>query len=183
MTSATSPPQRLLGVNPATREHQLVRARGADQPRQQPARAHVAVGHANVDEGHAEHRLPARVADVGREREREPEARRRPVDGGDHRLRQGAELKDQRGHVLLVCEPIARLVAAVVCGRCSVPVQVEAGAEPPAGAGEDERATRALDGRPAQLLVQLLAQLGGHRIEMLRSVERDPAHVRSRLVD
>ena len=95
-------PQRLLGVDPAPGEHQLVRARGADQAGQQPARAHVAVRDADVDEGRAEHRLGLGVADVAAERQREAEAGGRAVDGRDHRLRQRAQLEDERRHVLLV---------------------------------------------------------------------------------
>ena len=76
---------------------------------------HVAVRHADVDEGGAEHRAARRVADVAAEREREAEARGRPVDGGDHRLRRRAQPQDQPRHVLLVAEAVARRVA---CRRC-----------------------------------------------------------------
>ena len=67
-----------------------------------------------------------------------------PVDGRDHRLRQRAQREDQRGHVLLVGEPVARLVAAVVSRRRAVAVQVEPGAEAAAGAGQDHRAAGAV---------------------------------------
>ena len=38
--------------------------------------------------------------------------------------------EDQARHVLLVAEPVARVVGAVVAGRRAVAAQVEAGAEP-----------------------------------------------------
>src|SRR6201994_2188382 len=100
-------PQRPLGIYAAPGEHQLMRARGADQPRQEPADAHVAVRHADVDERGAEQGLARGVADVAAERECQAEAGRRAVDGRDHRLRQRAQLQDQPRHVLLVGEAVA----------------------------------------------------------------------------
>ena len=59
--SATRPMRAASSASHAAAgQHQLVRARGADQPRQQPAHAHVAVGDADVDEGGAEDGAPAR---------------------------------------------------------------------------------------------------------------------------
>ena len=109
--------QCLLGVQAPAGEHQLVRARGADQARQQPAGPHVAVGQADVQERRAEHRSRGGVADVATERQRQPEARSGAVDRRDHRLRQRAQPQHQRGHVLLVGQAVARFVAAVVAGR------------------------------------------------------------------
>ena len=55
-----------------------------------------------------------RDADVGAEHEREPAAGGGPVDRGDDRLRQRAQVRDQRGDVLLHGE--ARLRAAEALG-------------------------------------------------------------------
>ena len=84
--------------------------------------------------------------------------------------------------MLLVGEPVARLVRAVVLGRGAVAVQVEARAEAAARAREDRRAARALAGEREELIVQRLAQLGSHRVELLGAVERQPADVLGRLV-
>src|ERR1035437_1450994 len=175
-------PQSLLRVDPAPGEHQLVRARGADQAGKQPAGAHVAVGDPDVDERRPEHSLLARVADVAAKRQREPEAGRWSVDGCDHGLRERAQPEDQGGHVLLFAQPVAGLVAAVVAGGRAVAVQVQARAEAAARAGQDDRATGAVDRGPAQLLVELLAELRGHRVELIRPVESEPANVRCGLV-
>src|SRR5436190_3422041 len=80
-------PLGLVGVDAAAREHELVRARRADQPRQQPAHRHVAVRHADVHEGDPEDRAARRVADVAAEGEGEAESGRGAVDRGDDRLR------------------------------------------------------------------------------------------------
>src|SRR5258707_8413652 len=50
-----------------------------------------------------------------------------PVDRGDHRLGEGTQAEHQARHVLLVGEPVARLVAAVVAGRTAVAGEVQAG--------------------------------------------------------
>ena len=87
-----------------------MRARRTDQARQEPARGHVAVGDADVDERCAKDSLGRGVADVAAQRERQAESGGRPVDCRDHRLGQSAQREDQRRHVLLVGEPVARLV-------------------------------------------------------------------------
>ena len=168
-------PLGLLGGHAPGGQHQLVGARGADQPRQQPARAHVAVGDADVQEHRAEDGAVRGVADVAAEREREPEAGRRPVDGGDHGLRRLAQLQHEPRHVLLAAEPVARVVGAVVARRLAVAVQVEADAERPPGAGHDDGAARAVGGDPVELLVQRAAELGVHRVEGVGAVEREDA--------
>ena len=72
---------------------------------------------------------------------------------------------------------------AVVARRRAVPVQVEARAEAAPGAGEDHGADRALGRDPAQLDVQRLAQLGGHRVQLLGAVENQATNVRRGLLD
>ncbi len=138
---------------------------------------------ADVDEGGAEHGLGARVADVAAERERQAEAGGGAVDGCDHGLGQGAQPEHELGHVLLVVEAVAGQVAFVVGRRGAVAAQVDAGAEAAAGAGQDHRATGALQGDPAQLHVQRLAQLGGHRVELIGPVERELNDVRGGFLD
>ena len=137
-----------------TGEHQLVRARGADQPRQEPARAHVAVGHADVQEDRAKDGLGRREPDVAAERERQPEARRRTVHRRDHRLRRLAQLQDQPRHVLLVPQAVAGVVTAVVARRLAVAAQVEPDAERLARARQHDRPARAVGREPIELLVQ-----------------------------
>ena len=146
--------RRLVSVEAPAGEHQLVGAGGADQPRQQPARGHVAIRQADVDERGAEHGAARRVADVARARERDPEARRTAVHRGDHRLRRRAHLEDQPRHVLLVAEVVPRGVAAVVTRRLAVAAQVDTGAEPTPGAGQDNRPAGAVGRDGTQLFVQ-----------------------------
>ena len=116
-------------------------------------------------------------------RQREPEAGRRTVDRRDHRLRKRSEPEHEPRHVLLIGEPVARLVAAVVAGRGAVAVEVKPGAEATPCAGEDHRAAASLGRDPAQLDVQRLAQLGGHRVELLGPVERELHNVRRGFLD
>jgi hypothetical protein len=85
--------------------------------------------------------------------------------------------------VLLVGEAVARLVLAVVVRRGAVAAEVHAGAEAAPGAGQDDRATRALGGDPAQLHVQRLAQLGRHGVELIGPVECQLGDVRGGLLD
>src|SRR4051812_6288999 len=163
----------LLDVDAAAGEHELVRARRPDQPRQQPADRHVAVRHADVHERHPEDRAARRVADVAAEREGEAEPRGGAVERGDDRLRRVAQAHDQARHVLLVGEAIPRRVAAVVARRVAVAAQVEAGAEPPPGAREHDGAARAIGGDGIELLVQRTAELGRHRVQPVGAVERE----------
>ena len=78
----------------------------------------------------------------------------------------------------MVGEAIARLVAPKVVRRAAVAVEVQTGAERPSGAGEDRHPARAVPGDR----YELRAQLGGHRVQLLRAVEREQADVRRRLV-
>jgi len=85
--------------------------------------------------------------------------------------------------VLLVGEPVARFVASVILRRGAIAMQIESRAEAAAGTGQYHRATGALRGGRAQLAVQRLAQLAGHRVELLGAIEREPAYVGDRLID
>ena len=169
-----------VGVEAPAGQHQLVGAGGADQARQQPARRHVAVRQADVDEGRAEDRAACRVADVARTRERDPEPRRPAVHCGDHRLRRRAHLQDQPRHVLLVAEVVPRQVAAVVPRRLPVAAQVDAGTEAAPGPGHDHRPAGAVGRDRPQLFVQRGAQVGVDRVQLLGPVERHEPHMRGR---
>jgi hypothetical protein len=151
--------------------------RGPDEPRKQPARAHVAVRDPDVDERRPQHRRPRGVPDVAAEREGEAEARGGPVDGGYDRLRRLAQRQDKPRHVLLVGEVIARGVAAVGARGLPVAAEIEPDAEPPAGAGEHDRAARPVATDAIELLVKRLGQLRGHRIEPVGAVEGDELDV------
>ena len=60
-----------------------------------------------------------------------------------------------------------------VCGRAAVAAEVEAGAEPPAGAGEHHDAAGVVDGDGVEGGVEALDQPGRHRVQLLRAVHRD----------
>ena len=104
-----------VGVEDAPGEHQLLGPRRADQAGQQPR---VPMSHAdrpmrmNAALNLADSR---RQADVGAEHQGEPAAGGRAVDGGDDRLRQRAQVRDQRGDVLLHGEPGLRAARGPRC--------------------------------------------------------------------
>ena len=60
-------------------------------------------------------------------------------------------------------------------GRLAVALQVEADAERAPRAGQDDGAARAVGGDPVELVVERLAELGGHRVELVGPVEREHA--------
>ena len=92
-------------------------------------------------------------------------------------------LQDQPRHVLLVAEPVARRVGAVVARARR---RSRAGRRPRRSRGPAPVSTTARQERSAaiavELLVQRLAQLGGHRVELVRAVERQHPHGRRRSV-
>ena len=71
------------------------------EPRQQPRGADVARRQADLDERGRELRRLGGEAHIGAEHERESPAGGRAVDRGDDRLRERAQVRDQRGDVLL----------------------------------------------------------------------------------
>ena len=129
---------RLLGFEDPAGEHQLLRAGRADEARQEPARADVACRQADADERRVELRRACGEADVGAEHEGEATTGGGAVDRGDHRLRQRAQVRDQRGDVLLHRERRPASDRGARCaGAAAVAAEVEAGAEAASRARED----------------------------------------------
>src|ERR1019366_2471791 len=89
----------------------------------------------------------------------------------------------ESGHVLLVGETIAWLVATVVARCGPIAAEIHTGAEAPPGARQDDRARRAVCRDPTQLDVQRLAQLRGHRVQLVGPVQRELADLARRFLD
>ena len=85
-------------------------------------------------------------ADVRAEHEGEAAAGGRPVDGGDHRLGQRAQVRDEVGDEPLHGEAALGRSEVVAVRRRPEAAEVEAGAEAPPGAGQDHDAGIGVDG-------------------------------------
>ena len=119
--------------------------------------------------------LRGRDADVAAEGEGEPAAGGRAVHRGDHRLREAPQPRDQRGDVLLRRHAGLHPTQALAARWGAVAGEVEPGAEPAAGAGEDDRSARPVAAGVVQRLVELLDELRGHRVQAVGTVEGQQA--------
>ena len=160
----------LGGIDEPAGQHHLERLRRAHESRQQPAHADVAARQADAHERHVELGRRGRHSHVATEGERQSSAGGGAVDGGDDRLRQGAHVRDELGDVLLRLHPRAHLTPALGVGRRTGAAQVEAGAEPAAGAREDDDAALAVVARPFEGAVQIGDQLVRHGVEALGTI-------------
>ena len=136
---------------------------------------------ADVDERRAEDRLARRVADVARERERDPEAGRRPLTAAIT----GCGVARSCAGSAATCAPGWRSGRAPRrCRRCPAPARSRAGRRRrrtprPAPVRTIARHERSAAMR-RELVVQRRAQLGRHRVQLVGAVERHEPHVRRR---
>ena len=158
------PLERVGGGEPAVRRHPLERPREPEQPMDEPRAAGVR-DEADPDEPGDEGRRVRRDPEVARAGEREARARRCAVDGGDDGLLERADEADVR---------VVRLLERLVdrAGDLAELLQVLAGAEPLAGARDDDAADRGVL-RLVERLPQGGVEVAVERVVDLRPVERD----------
>jgi hypothetical protein len=174
-------PLGLAGVDHPAGEQQLEGAGGPDEARQQPADADVAARQADAHEGHVEAGLGRGEAHVAGEGEGEAPTRGRAVHGGDDRLAQAPQLRHERRDVLLGRHAGLHGAEALCPGGGAGALQVEAGAEAAAGAGEDHDPARPVGGDRVECGVQVGDQLVAHGVEPLGAVERQEGDARLRV--
>ena len=165
---------RLLGVDDATGEHELLGPGGADDAGEEPARADVAGAEPDADEGGVEPRLGGGEADVAAQDEGEPASAGGTVDRCDDRLAEAPELGDERGDLLLDGEALLDPATAVSGRRgLAVAAEVEAGAEPAPCAGEDDHPAVGVASRFVERVVEGRDEAGVHGVEPVGPVEGD----------
>ena len=143
-----------------------------DEAGEQIGGAHLAARHPDPDRLGRE---PGRLggdAQVARVREREPAAVGGAVDRGDHRLREPAERRDRVAEVRLPAHPGRGSFEAGRRRRRSDALQVEAGAEPPAGAGEHDRRARLVTREAGERRVEAVEERDVDRVQALGPVQR-----------
>ena len=166
--------QGLLRREHAAREHPFRGARHADEPRQEPRAARL--GHdAAAGEDEADARGRGRDADVHRQRHGDPEAHRRPVDGGDHRLLhvEDAQRYPPASVAMLarrLASPPRRAVEGLPAAR-----QIGPRAERAARARDDHRAHGIVGIRLVERRDQLVDHHGRHGVQPLGPVEGEGA--------
>ncbi len=99
----------------------------------------------------------------------------RPVQCADHRIRDAPQVDDCAVECLGAAPHLCRQVDRVVLDPGFEGVDVAAGAEGLAGAGEDQRPQRRLVGEPGEGGPQIEDHLGAHRVEALGSIEGEGA--------
>ena len=160
--------QGLFGMHGTAGEDQVQRAPLTDQARQAHAAA-IDQRDAEAPAEHPEHRIRRHHPQVGEQRQLEPAGHRVAFDGGDQRL---AQLHPARPHRAVAL----RLQAVAAFAAFGHGVQVGAGTEGPAAAGEDRDACL----RVLLELTQRGAQrVGGgavDRVARLRPVEGDDGY-------
>ncbi len=145
---------RLLGGDGAAGEHPVGGHAEPDDARQVVAHPHLGARQPEEDGGVAEGRRRRADAHVGREAQRQPTPDRGTVHRRHHRLGQRPERLGERRHPLLEPEPLDGRVVGVEHARPEV-AQVDAGAEAPAGAGQDDHPDVAVCADGGAQLVQL----------------------------
>ncbi len=109
--------------------------------------------------------------DVAGQRQRQPAAGGRPVDGGDHGLGHVLQRRRERGDQLLAAVDVER---AVDRADGVVGLDVDAAAEAAPGAGQDRDPDRLVGADLGDRPVQLFDQLPAERVEPLGPFQDDP---------
>ena len=104
-----------------------------------------------------------------------PAPGRRPVDRGDHRIGDPAQVDDRRVQRLGAAAHFRGQVDLLALDTGFEPVDVAAGAERLAGAGDDQRPQRRPVGEPGEGDRHLADHLRAHRVEGVGPVEREGA--------
>ena len=164
------PTKRLLRAHALAQQHHLGRPRPPDQAGQHPARA--AIGHqSDVDERLQEIGGLARDAEIRRQCQAAPDARRWPAHRTDDRH---CQMRDgQQGRIVMLGQRrIGRLSG--IGGAQRAARHVRARTEPPSGPG-DHHGPRAI--QLCQRRANLVEGGGWCRVQPVGTVQRDDQHV------
>src|SRR5690606_12251468 len=164
-------------------QHDLEGAGGADRAREQVAEAEFSRREAVVDPGGAEQGGLGAEPDVGGQRQAEAAADRGPVDRGDDRLVDAAHRADDVVEQLHRPERDGGEGEPVDAGDVAGVLQVGAGAEAAAGAGDHDDAGVVVAAGLLEGLPERDHDVERHRVHPFGPVEGDEGDVRARLVD
>ena len=114
-----------------------------------------------------------REPDVGRQAQREPAADGGPVDRSDPRFAGAMDALVQGRQMVLPHEAADRAADALAAGRGALVLQISAGAEPPAGAGEDDRPRLRVEIDGADDVVEIGDDRRGDGVHALGTVQGD----------
>ena len=142
----------------------------ADDPGQQPGRAHVGAGQPDSREEESDLGALRRDTDVARRRDHGPRAGHRSVE---RRHDRAAALADGENEVAGETGELEQSRGIPREQRADDVLDISAGAEGPAGAGDDDGANARLGIERAEGVPELGVDLEGERVEPLGPVEGD----------